>query len=260
MRAKSGPLTFVAALFFSMFGYTSTTIGQSLGKFEISYGYNYARGSRKNPSFSDKQSAPGKFKLQLTSRLSVRVQASTIKSKKKEGQARNTGTGDTTFGANFVIVVEDPKKKWPGITVDYSSKVPTASSGLGTGEVDHQFLGMFSRSFTKRLSGEIDGGVYVTGVSKGPNTKSGLVSLIGATGLGHPPNNDFKWTLLEEVDYTTAVTGSPTDISSTTLILRKLNNRWSLTSGIIAGITPYSPKFGFTFGLKYKGSFRRQRF
>ncbi len=173
-------------------------------------------------------------------------------------QARNTGAGDTTFGTNFVLVTEDPEQKHPAFAVDYSAKVPTASKGLGSGDVDHQLLGILSRGFTKRLYGEIDGGVYIAGVARGASTKSGLVSLVGSSGLGHDSGGDFRWTVLEEVDLGTAVQGSPTSLTSTTLLSRNLSSKWTLVGGINVGVTPYDPKFGITFGIKYSGSFRKK--
>jgi hypothetical protein len=232
---------------------------QTLGDFQLSYGYNFGLGARKDALSSSKQSAPGKFTIFLSSRLSLRVESSSIKSLKTEGEPRNTGIGDTSFAANFQLLSEDPEKKWPGLALDYSAKIPTASKGLGSGEVDHQILGILSRTFTKRLYGEIDGGVYVSGVAQGTNTKSGLISVIGSSGLGPARGGDFKWSLLEEIDYATAVTGTPTSLTSTLLLSRTLSPKWTLVGGVNAGITPYDPKFGFTFGVKYSGSFRSKR-
>jgi hypothetical protein len=235
-----------------------SAFAQSLGDFQLSYGYNYGLGARKDALSSDKQSAPGKFTVFLSSKLSLRVETSSVKSSKTEGRPRNTGIGDTSFGANFQLLTEDPEKKWPGFAVDYSAKIPTASKGLGSGEVDHQILGILSRTFTKRLYGEIDGGVYISGVAQGASTKSGLISIIGSIGLGPARRGDFKWSLLEEIDLATAVTGTPTSLTSTLLLSRTLSPKWTLVAGSNAGITPYDPKVGFTFGVKYSGSFRSQ--
>jgi hypothetical protein len=248
----------ILSLASSLFGGGAALFGQSLGDFQLSYGYNYVLGARKDVLTSNKESAPAKFAFFFSPRFSVRVEASSVKSLKTEGLSRDTGAGDTAFGTNYILITEDPEKKRPGFAVDYSAKVPTASKGLGSGGVDHQLLAMFSRSFTKRLYGEIDVGVYIAGVAQGSSTKSGLISLVGSSGLGHGNAGDFKWNVLEEVDFATSVQGSPTSLISTTLLTRSLNSKWSVAGGINVGVTPYDPKFGFTFGVKYSGSFRKR--
>jgi hypothetical protein len=37
-----------------------------------------------------------------------------------------------------------------------------------------------------------------------------------------------------------------------------LSSKWTLVGGINVGVTPYDPKFGLTFGIKYSGSFRKK--
>jgi hypothetical protein len=241
-----------------LFGGGTLAFGQSFGDFQLSYGYNYGLGARKDILSSNKESAPAKFAFFFSPRFSVRVEVSSIKSQRTEGQARNTGAGDTTFGTNFVLVTEDPQKKRPALAIDYSAKAPTACKGLGSGEVDHQLLGILSRSCTKRLYGEIDAGAYIAGVAQGASTKSGLVSVIGTSGVGHDNGGDFRWAVLEEVDLGTAVQGSPTSLTSTTLLSRILSSKWTLVGGINVGITPFDPKFGLTLGIKYSGSFRKK--
>jgi hypothetical protein len=96
-------------------------------------------------------------------------------------------------------------------------------------------------------------------VAQGSNSKSGLISIIGSSGLGPSRGSDFAWNLLEEVDYATSVVGSPTSLTSTLFLSRTVGTKWSVVGGVNVGVTPYDPKFGFTFGIKYSGSLRSKR-
>jgi len=248
-------------LLLGLLGLSLSAAGQGTGDFTVSFGYNYKGEPRKLPTFSDNQTGPAKFEVWLHPRFSLRVEDSSFKFKKVKGHARNTGTGDIVFGAALTLIDEKPQRNTPAFAIDYSAKIPVASKGLGSGEVDHQILGIISRSLTKRVYGEIDAGVYLTGMPSGSSAKTGLLSLITNIGLGQPRKGEFKLFLFEELDGAThssapASARDPAEVTSTTLIVRKLPRSISLSGGFVIGITPYASRFGVSLGIKYRGSFR----
>jgi hypothetical protein len=239
-----------------LFGFSNSTMGQSAGDFNISYGYNFKTDSRKAASSKHTHLGPSKFEVWFVPRFSARIEAASFISSKTEGQARVSGNGDVSFGFNAVVIPEDSNKRRPGLTLDYSFKVPAASNSLGSGEFDHQILGIVSRSLTERVYLEADCGGYFEGVTGGSSNKYGLISLIADVGLGPKKNGTFRWSVLEEIDGATASGGNPAEVTMTTLLNFKLTDRFRLTSGVKFGVTPYAPKVAFSISIRYSGSLR----
>ena len=65
----------------------------------------------------------------------------------KSSGMRVTGAGDSQLGIQLVLQHE--QQKCPGVSLAYYIKLPTASSirGLGTGRVDHSFIGLLSKTY-----------------------------------------------------------------------------------------------------------------
>jgi hypothetical protein len=232
---------------------------QNAGDFALSYGFNYTGQARRDNVVAPKEKGPGSLKVWAHPRLFFYVQSDTFKSSKPSGSARNTGVGDTVTGLDLMLLQENSPKKTPEIDFDYSAKLPTASKGLGTGQVDHQLYLAVVKSFN-RFSFELDGGDYIAGLQKGGSVHSAILTVVEEAGLGHPSKSgDYKWKWSNEIDGSGAAGGDPSEAYGLSSLSCKLSSRVSLVSGVRVGITPFTPKFGAFFAVKFKGSLKHGR-
>ncbi len=239
--------------------------GKSTWDFSVSYGYSYFAKARRQGGDPSKQTVPANLKVWLRPRFYAYVQSDAAKSV-KQSNSWQTGSGDTKVGADFMLVTENTSNggKRPEVDIDYLIKIPTAKSGLGTGQVDHQMLitvirGLGTRTdFEKRTSMEIDAGDYISGVASGGVVHSGLLTLVGEFGLGTPSaSGDFRWKLSEELDGATASGADPSEAYGLTKFTYQLSKKISINPGVRVGITPYTPKFGVFFSINIGGNLRR---
>jgi hypothetical protein len=252
---KLSTLALVTCLFFQ----PGRALSQNSGDFALAYGFNYTGQARRENAVAPKEKGPGSFKFWLHPRLFLYVQSDTFKSSKLSGAMRTTGVGDTVTGLDFTLLNENSQKKTPEIDLDYSAKLPTASRGLGSGQVDHQIYAAFVRSFG-RFSLELDAGDYIAGLPQGGSAHSAILTLVEEAGLGHPSKSgEYKWKWSNEIDGASAAGGDPSEAYDLSSLTYKLAPRVSLVSGVRVGLTPFTPKFGAYFSLKFKGSLRRSR-
>jgi len=237
--------------------FAACAYGQQKNDYTLNLGFNYGDRARKQPTFSDKETVPGKFEYWVFDNLSVRVQSSLLVSKNSVAKVRSSGRGDAFLGANFTLVDFDPTHPL-GISFDYQVKIPTAIKGLGTDKVDHQITATLYRNFAQnRVYAEFDGGTYIAGQQGRTDIAAPQFSIIETVGLGKLPaeGTSYKWKLLNETDYSPAATGSPSSIVETVLIINTISPRWNFKFGPNFAITPYDSRFGFSAGIQFKGHF-----
>jgi len=251
---KLSTVVFMTYLF--IFLQTSRAFSQNSGDFALSYGFNYTGQARRDNIVAPKEKGPGSLKFWVQPRIFLYVQSDTFKSSKPSGATRNTGVGDTVTGVDFTLLQENSQKRRPEIDLDYSAKLPTAGKGLGSGQVDHQIYAAFVRSFG-RFAFELDAGDYVAGLPQGGSAQSAILTLVEEAGLGHPSKSgEFKWKWSNEIDGASAAGGDPSEAYDLSSLSYKMSPRVSVVAGLRVGITPFTPRFGAFFSLKFKGSLK----
>ncbi len=119
---------------------------QKPGILQLEFGYN---GNYRSTDFRSQHDAPLALRFAVNHRILVELDTDSPFSIKDRDNFRQTGAGDTQFGIQAVLQPEN--KTRPGIALAYYVKLPTASKekNLGTGRVDHNFIGLFSKKIDK---------------------------------------------------------------------------------------------------------------
>src|ERR1043165_5729447 len=90
-----------------------------------------------------------------------------------------SGVGDTQFGVKVRLLDEREGSKRPATSVVFYVEAPTGSTRkqIGSGLVDYWLYGVLQKSFTKRTTGRLNGGVLFSG-----NESTGLIGIQSARG------------------------------------------------------------------------------
>jgi len=162
------------------------------------------------------------------------------------------GLGDTTVGATARLLMDASKL---ALSFDYTAKLPTGDSSkrLSSGQVDHAFTATFDRDLTSKLSLEVELADYIAGQGQGKALHYFTPDMTVAYAF------DDRNSLEVEVDATPAAHGDPTDISAIVRYARPVGNRFQMTAGLQAGLTPYNSKIGVVVRFRFKGSLRGER-
>src|SRR5262245_17641097 len=117
---------------------------QRPGVLQLEYGYN---ANFHAPGVNVAQDTPLALRFASSSRFLLELDSDLVISQSAPGGIKATGFGDMQLGIQGVL--EHEKESRPGIAVAYYIKLPTAGSskGLGTGRVDHNFVGLVSKKF-----------------------------------------------------------------------------------------------------------------
>jgi len=117
---------------------------QRPGVLQLEYGYN---ANFHAPGINVAQDTPLALRFAASSRFLLELDSDLVISQSAPGGIKVTGFGDMQLGIQGVL--EHEKESRPGIAVAYYIKLPTAGSskGLGTGRVDHNFVGLVSKKF-----------------------------------------------------------------------------------------------------------------
>jgi hypothetical protein len=116
---------------------------QRPGVLQLEFGYS---ANFHAPGVSTEQDLPLALRFAISRRLLFEFDSDSPISQ-TVARVRTTGVGDTQLGIQ--VVLQHEKESRPGVSFAYYVKLPTASSakGLGTGRVDHNFIGFISKKF-----------------------------------------------------------------------------------------------------------------
>ncbi len=119
---------------------------QRPGVLQVEFGYN---GNFHSSDFKSQTDFPLALRFAVNRRILLELDTDSPYSIKDRDDFRQTGAGDTQLGIQAVLQPEN--KSRPGIALAYYVKLPTASKekNLGTGRVDHNFIGLFSKKLDK---------------------------------------------------------------------------------------------------------------
>ena len=256
-------LVFVVALFATSAHaqlpfYTDDSDTTPKGKFHFEFSNEY--------DWLQKSSLPGKrqntsvFTLNygLTDRIELGINAPviTIFNERSASLGNASGIGDTQFGVKLRVLDEREGSKLPAAAVVVYVEAPTGSvrRQLGSGLVDYWLYGVVQKSFTKRTTGRLNGGILFAG-----NSSTGLIGIETSRGQVFTGNGSLVRNFTPRLRLGVEVFGGVT--SNFNLSRGQLEgqlgggysvtNNLELTFGVLAGRFVASPRAGLQVGLAY---------
>ena len=213
---------------------------QRPGVLQLEYGYNanfHAPGTR------IEQDTPLALRFAASRRLLLEFDADSPISQTPDEGARVTGAGDFQLGVQGVLQHETESR--PGVAFAYYIKLPAASAskGLGTGRVDHNFLALVSKNVRGTT---IDfNAVYLLA---GMTSAAGHASS-GQAALAASRNLTRRFGVQAEVSGFSRNDEQPGAMFGLGVVTLQVNRRLVFDSGIRVGLTEDAPRVGAVAGL-----------
>ena len=194
----------------------------------------------------------------LTDRIELGINAPLIKifNDRFSRLGNPSGIGDTQFGAKVRLLDEREGSKLPAAAVVFYLEAPTGSVSkqIGSGLVDYTLYGVLQKSFTKRTTGRLNGGVLFSG-----NESTGLVGIQSARGQVFTGNGSLVRNFTSRLRLGAEVFGAVTKnfaLSRGQLEGQigggyMLSDKLELTFGVLGGRYSASPRFGVQVGFAY---------
>lgn len=214
---------------------------QRPGVLQLEMGYDANFRSKGN--FADQQDVPIALRFAVSRRVLLELDTDSPYTLKDPTGLRNTGAGDTQLGIQFVLQHE--RKSRPGLAFAYYIKLPTADAtrGLGSGRVDHNFIGLISKTINKTT---IDFNV--------------IYLLAGRTSSnGHASSGQAAFAVTQNLTKRFGVQGEISGYSRNDqqtgamfalgVVTYQLNRRMVLDSGVRFGLTSGTPRVGVVAGI-----------
>jgi hypothetical protein len=211
---------------------------QKPGVLQLEVGYN---ANFQAPGIHQ-QDMPLTLRFAVNRRLLLEFDGDSPSSQTVSG-VRMTGAGDSQLGIQ--VVLQHEKESRPGFSVAYYIKFPTADSfqGLGTGRVDHNFIGLVSKKIggttldfnaTFLFGGRITDNGHAWSGQGALAASHNLTRSVGIQGeLSGYSRND-------------AQSGAMLALGAVTY---QINRRLVLDSGLRFGLTHDAPRSGLFAGL-----------
>jgi hypothetical protein len=216
---------------------------QRPGVLQLEIGYDANLNSR--DSYHLQQDVPMALRFAVSERLLIEVDTDSPYSIKDPFGSKQTGAGDTQIGIQAVLQKE--KETRPGIAFAYYVKLPTADAnkGLGTGRVDHSFIGLVSK--TKRKTTVDLNAIYL---------------LAGNTSdRGHSSSGQAALALTQALTKRVGVQGEVSGYSRNDLqpgamfglgvVTYQMGRRAVLDGGVRFGLTQFAPRVGVVAGVTF---------
>ena len=191
--------------------------------------------------FDAEQTLPTLLRYSITDSLALDVGFDGFTSQVPTGGSiRTTGFGDSTLGAQWVALPQSSAR--PAVALAYAVKLPTATNGVGTGEVDHRLQLLVSRKLGQV---EVNGVATYLNVGEEPNVRtSGGSFAVSAsqefsTHVGYVADLSHQ-TVDAEVPKGTFVLGAVT---------YKMSDAAQLDAGVRAGLSSGSPRVSVIGGV-----------
>ena len=213
---------------------------QKPGVLQLESGYN---GYYRSSDFVSQHDAPLALRFAVNRRILVELDTDSPFSIKDSNGIRQTGAGDTQLGIQAVLQPEN--KTRPGIAFAYYIKLPTASEekNLGTGRVDHNFIGLFSKKINKTT---IDfNAIYLLA---GRTSDDGHASS-GQGALAITQAITKKFGVQGEVSGFSRSDEQNGAIFALGVVTYQIGKRVSLDTGARFGLTKDAPRFGIVAGI-----------
>ena len=216
--------------------------GPGFGDLRITYGVTINDRPRREGAGTPKRKGTLGLQLRLSSQFVFAITNDNFSSKKRSDGTYITGIGNTTASLKYEALA-DPEK--PTLNFTYSITLPTASvaKALGTGRVDHKIIGDMGKKVRDTQLGLSLGYLFSGRKDKHSYSTTGLAAIF----LDHPLGKGF--TSKNEIDFATRADLNPSEVFAINQLVYKVNDTISLRAGVRTGITPYTPRIGFTTGI-----------
>jgi Putative MetA-pathway of phenol degradation len=156
---------------------------------------------------------------------------------------RDSGAGDTQIGIQAVL--QHGKETRPGIAIAYYIKLPSAAQakGLGTGRIDHNFIGFVSKKIGRTT---VDfNAIYLLA---GRMTNNGHASS-GQAALAASYDLTKRWGIQGEIGGFSRNDSQPGALFALGAVTYQVNRRLILDSGARFGLTADAPRAGAFVGM-----------
>lgn len=194
----------------------------------------------------------------LTDRIELGVNAALIKifNERTSVLGSPSGIGDTQLGAKIRLLDEREGSKRPAASVVFYVEMPTGSTRkqIGSGLVDYTLYGVLQKSFTKRTTGRLNGGILFSG-----NESTGLVGIQSTRGQVFTGNGSLVLNFTPRLRLGAELFGAVT--SNFALNRGQLEGQigggyavkenLEFTFGVLSGRYSASPRFGVQVGFAY---------
>jgi hypothetical protein len=212
---------------------------QRPGVLQLEFGFN---SNFRAPANASEEDFPLALRFAASRRLLIEIDLDNPLSQKVSGM-RDTGVGDTQLGIQ--VVLQHEKETRPGIAIAYYIKLPSASEtkGLGTGRVDHNFIGFISR----KIGGTtVDfNAIYLLA---GRTTNNGHASS-GQAALAASHDLTKRWGIQGEISGFSRNDSQPGALFALGAGTYQVNRRLVLDGGLRFGLTPDAPRVGAFVGM-----------
>jgi Putative MetA-pathway of phenol degradation len=194
----------------------------------------------------------------LTDRIELGVNAPLIKiyNDRFSRLESPSGIGDTQFGVKVRLLNEREGSKLPATSVVFYVEAPTGSvkKQIGSGLVDYWLYGVLQKSFTKKTTGRLNGGILFSG-----NESTGLIGIQTARGQVFTGNGSLVRNFTPRLRLGGELFGAVTRnfaLSRGQLEGQigggyTLSDKLELTFGVLGGRYSASPRFGVQVGFAY---------
>src|ERR1044072_4341168 len=172
------------------------------------------------------------------------------------GVTDTSGIGDTQFGVKVRLLDEREGSKRPATSVVFYVEAPTGSARkqIGSGLVDYWLYGVLQKSFTKRTTGRLNGGILFSG-----NESTGLIGIQWSRGQVFTGNGSLVRNFTPRLRLGAELFGAVTKnfaLSRGQLEGQigggyALSDKLELTFGVLSGRYSASPRFGVQLGFAY---------
>jgi hypothetical protein len=166
------------------------------------------------------------------------------------------GIGDTQFGVKIRLHDERESSRVPAVAVVFYLETPTGSTRkqIGSGLADYWLYGVLQKSFTKRTTGRLNGGILFAG-----NDATGLVGIRGTRGQVFTANGSLVRQFTPKLTLGVELFGGVTSnfhLSRGQLEAQiggsyAFREDFSFTFGLLGGRFPASPRVGVQVGFAY---------
>jgi hypothetical protein len=198
------------------------------------------------------------FNYGLTDRIELGVNAPLIMifNDRSSRIGNPSGLGDTQFGVKIRLLDEREGSKRPATSVVFYVEAPTGSTRkqIGSGLVDYWLYGVLQKSFTKRTTGRLNGGILFSG-----NESTGLVGIQTARGQVFTGNGSLVRNFTPRLRLGAELFGA---VTSNFALSRgqfegqigggyTVKDNLEITFGVLSGRYSASPRFGVQLGFAY---------
>ena len=216
---------------------------QRPGVLQLEVGYDANFNAR--DSFKNQQDVPLALRFAVNRRVLIEVDTDSPYSLRDPGGVTETGAGDTQLGIQAVLLPENESR--PGVAVAYYIKLPTAdeNKGLGTGRVDHSFIGLISKTVDKTT---VDfNAIYLLA----GETSSKEHASSGQAAFAVTQNLTKKFGVQGEISGSSRNDRQPGMMFGLGVVTYQINRRTVIDGGLRFGLTQDAPRVGIVAGVTF---------